>query len=129
MERKIRQKKRYGVLLVLLVLNWLAVAWVVWNVDPENIKNFVVPGIYLPMLILVFGALFLLFSVLFLSAKRALRWAGGATFFLMLRFLGLGSLLNGGLILGILMAIEFYLAKNEPKKEKFEESGLTNEEE
>ncbi len=129
MERKPRQKKRYGLLLVFLVLNWLAVGWVIWKVDPENVKNFIVPGIYLPMLILVFGALFLLFSVLFLSARKALRWAGGVTFFLMLRVLGLGSLINGVLMLGILVAVEFYLVKNDPKKEKFEEPESANEEE
>lgn len=130
MERKVgRQKKRYGLLMLFLLINWLAVAWVVWKVDPEDIKNIIIPGIYLPMLVLVFGALFLLFSILFLSAKRALRWAGGVSLFLLLRFLGLGSILNGGLILGVLVAGEYYLARFEPKKDVEEREDLTNEEE
>lgn len=116
MKTERNQKKKYGPLLGLLILNWLALGWVVWRVDPESIKNFIVPNIYLPMLVLVFGALFWLFVVLFLSAKRALRWALGVTFFLLLRFLSLGSLFNGGLIFGILLAIEYYLTKTEPKE-------------
>ncbi len=102
------QKKRYGLLLTLLVLSWIVFGWMVWKVDPDNIKNFIVPGIYLPMLVTIFGAFFLLFSVLLLSAKRAVRWAAGFTFFVLLRFLGLGSTLNGVLILGLLFSIEIY---------------------
>lgn len=103
-----RQKKRYGLLLILLVLNWLAVAWMVWKVDPKNIRDIIIPGVYLPMLVVAWGAFFFLFSVLFLSAKKALRWSLGVTFFLCLRFLGLGSTINGLLILGLLICVEVY---------------------
>ncbi len=108
MKTERNNKKRYGLLIVFLVLNWLAVAWVVWKVDPENIKNIIIPGIYLPMLILVFGALFWLFSILFLSAKMALRWASGVCLFVLLRFLDMGTVLNGFLILGLLISYEVY---------------------
>ncbi len=108
MKTERNNKKRHGLLIVFLVLNWLAVAWVVWNVDPENIKNIIIPGIYLPMLILVFGALFWLFSILFLSAKMALRWASGVCLFVLLRFLDMGTVLNGFLILGLLISYEVY---------------------
>lgn len=109
MERiKTRQKKRHGLLLLFLVLNWLLVGWVVWKVDPENIKNFIIPGIYLPMLVLAFGAVFFLLSILFLSAKRALVWSLGVTIFLLLRFLGYGSIFNGVLIIGMILSFEVY---------------------
>lgn len=119
--KRTRQKKRYGLLVLLLVLNWLAVAWVVWKVDPESIKNFLISEIYLPMLVLVFGALFFLFSVLVLSAKRALWWALGVSFFLLLRFIGLGSLLNGLLILGVLVTWDFYRTRSDRNSIKVEE--------
>ncbi len=116
MKTERNNKKRYGLLLVFLVLNWLAVALVVWRVDPENIKNIIIPGIYLPMLVLIFGALFWLFSILFLSAKMALRWAGGVCLFVLLRFLDMGTLLNGFLILGLLLSYEVYrLGQNSQK--------------
>jgi hypothetical protein len=116
------QKKRYGLLLTLLVLSWIFLGWMVWRVDPDNIKNFIVPGIYLPMLVTIFGALFLLFSVLLLSAQRALLWAGGLTFFIMLRFLGLGSTLNGVLIMGLLFSVEIYNFRFKYKKDEASES-------
>lgn len=108
MKTERNNKKRYGLLIVFLVLNWLAVAWVVWKVDPENIKNIIIPGIYLPMLVLIFGALFWLFSILFLSAKMALRWSSGVCLFVLLRFLDMGTILNGFLILGLLVSYEVY---------------------
>lgn len=119
MKRDRNPKKRYGLLVTFLVLNWFLVAWMVWKVDPESIKNIIIPGVYLPMLFLIFTGLFFLLSILLLSAKMALRWSVGITFFLLLRFLELGTLINGLLILGILVAVEFQLrapALKQPEK-------------
>lgn len=122
MKKERSHKKRYGLLLALLVLSWIVLGWMFWRVDPDNIKNFIVPGIYLPMLVTIFGALFLLFSVLLLSAKRAFRWSGGFTFFVLLRFLGLGSALNGVLILGLLFSVEIYSFRFNNEKDNTSES-------
>lgn len=111
-------KKRYGLLIGLLVLNWLAIAWMVFKVDPESVRDIVFPNTYLPMITLLFSGLFFLLSILFLSAKRALRWSLGIVFFIYLRIGGLGSLLNGLLVLGILIVIEYYLAVQITKQEK-----------
>lgn len=125
MKRDRNPKKRYGLLVAVLALNWLLVAWIVWKVDPESIKNIIIPGVYLPMLFLIFTGLFFLLSILLLSAKMALRWSVGITFFLLLRFLELGTLINGLLILGILVAVEFHFRvptlkqlDNEERKEQ-----------
>ena len=119
------QKKRYGLLVAILIINWMLISLVVWKVDPDSMKNVIVPGIYLPMMLLIFGGLFLLFSILFLSAKRALRWTVGLCFYLVLRVLDLGSVLNGGLILGILVTWELYVIKFVPKIEHEVPGGLT----
>lgn len=111
-------KKRYGLLIGLLVLNWLAIAWMVFKVDPESVRDIVFPNAYLPMITLLFSGLFFLLSILFLSAKRAFRWSVGLVFFTYLRVQGLGSLLNGLLVLGILIVIEYYLSVQITKQEK-----------
>lgn len=103
-----KQKKRYGWLVFFCLLNWLAIALVIWRVDPESIKDFIIPGSYLPMTFLVMGGFFWLLSILFLSASRALRWTVGITAFLQMRVLGLGSVINGVLILGLLSSWEIY---------------------
>lgn len=117
MNRGSSQKKRYGLLLAILVANWVAIIWIVIRVDPESIRDIVFPNSYLPMIVLLFGGLFFLLSIIFLSAKRALRWALGMTLFIYLRVQGLGSLLNGALVLGILLMVEYYLSVQITKQE------------
>jgi len=107
-----RQKKRYGWLVFFALINWVAIGLVIWKVDPDLIKDFIVPGSYLPMTLLVLGGIFWLLSILFMSSSTALRWAVGITMFLELRVLGLGSILNGILILGLLVSWEVYTHKS-----------------
>jgi hypothetical protein len=108
---KRRQKKKYEWLVFFALINWLAIGLVIWKVDPDTIKDFILPGSYLPMTLLVMGGIFWLFSILFMSAVTALRWTVGITAFLELRLLGLGSVFNGILILGLLISWEVYSFK------------------
>lgn len=113
MERiKHERNKRYGWLVAIAAINWLAIAWVVWRVDPETIKDFIIPGSYFPMLMLVAGGVFWLLSILFLSAARAARWTLGIMVFLLLRVLKLGTVVNGIFIVGLLVCWEVYFFKN-----------------
>lgn len=118
MNRGNSQKKRYGILVAILILNWIAITWIVFNVEPEKMRDMVFQNSYFPMIFLLFSGLFFLLSVLFLSAKRAFRWSLGLTFFIYLRIQGLGSLLNGFLVLSILIVVEYYLTVQFTKQEK-----------
>ncbi len=113
---KNRRKKRYGWLVFFAVINWLAIGLTIWRVDPETIRDFILPGSYLPMTLLVMGGIFWLLSILFLSASRALRWTLGVIAFLEMRFLDLGTVMNGVLILGLLISWEVYAYKSKPKE-------------
>jgi len=116
MERKIHErKKKYGRLILVAMINWIVIGLVIWKVDPDTMRDFFFPGSYLPMMMLMTGGVFWLLSILFLSAKRALRWTVGIMFFLYLRVWGLGSWFNGVLVFGLLLCIELYLFKG--KKE------------
>ncbi len=77
-------------------------------VDPEKVADVLIPNSYLPALALVFGGFFWLLSILFMSAKRALRWSVGIAIFLSLRIHGYGSVLNGALILGVIIMSDYY---------------------
>lgn len=117
MERnKHERNKRYGWLVFFAVLNWLAIALAVWKIDPDNMANFIIPGSYLPMGILLTGGIFWLLSILTLSSVRALRWTLGIMAFVYLRVWGLGSILNGVLIFGLLIAWEVYIFKKKPRE-------------
>jgi hypothetical protein len=115
-QRKHERNKRYGWLIFFAVINWLAIGYMIWKVDPENMANFIIPGSYLPMGILLTGGIFWLLSILTLSAVRALRWTLGVMIYIYLRLWGLGSILNGVLILGLLILWEVYNYKKKPKE-------------
>lgn len=112
-----QNKKRYGWLILFTLINWAAIVFVVVMVDPETMKDFIVPGSYLPMVLLVSGGIFWLLSILFMSAVRALWWTIGITLYLFLRVLQLGTIMNGVLILGLLASWEVYQLKTRPRKE------------
>jgi len=80
----------------------------IFFVDPDNIKDLVLPGSYLLFSTILSAAVFLLLTIIFLSARRALWWTLGLLVFFYLRINGLGNLLNGVLIIGILICGELY---------------------
>lgn len=117
MERnKHERKKRYGWLVFFAMVNWLTIGLTVWKIDPDNMANFIFPGSYLPMGLLLTGGVFWLLSILTLSSVRALRWTLGIMAFVYLRIWGLGSIFNGVLVLGLLIIWEVYLMKSRPKE-------------
>lgn len=107
MNRKNRNK-RYGWLLMVMLINWIAIVMVVYFIDPEIMRDVLFPNSYLPMILLLSLGLFWPFSIIFMSAKRAIRWTVGAVFFIYLRIWGMGTLLNAILIFGLLGSLEAY---------------------
>ncbi len=103
------RRKRYGWLVVGTVAAWIGVGLMVYFVDPNNIKDLILPGSYLLFTTLFSLAVFLLLTIIFLSARRALWWTLGLLVFFYLRINGLGSILNGILIIGILVCGELYI--------------------
>lgn len=83
---------------------WLLIGLMIIYVDPEKVSglNYLLPGV------LVYIGLFLLLSILTLSAKRAFVWSSVLMVFLYLRFWGLGSRVNLLLLLGIAGSVEAY---------------------
>jgi hypothetical protein len=103
------RRKRYGWLVFLTIIAWLVLTAMILLVDPENVRDLVIPGTYLLFLAPAGLAVFLLLTIVFLSAKRAVWWTSAILIFFYLRIYGLGSWLNGVLIVGILMCLELYL--------------------
>lgn len=103
-------KKRYGVLIMIMIANWLVLAWMIFKIDPEIVRDVVFKNSYLPMIIVFLGAVFWPLSIILLSAKKALRWSSGLTLVLYLQIADLGSVLNFILIFGILIVSEYYFS-------------------
>lgn len=90
----------------IIVILWLSIFSLVYFVSPDT------SGAIVLLFVLTFLALLFTFATLFINTRRGLLIALSLTLFIVLRYFGIGSLLNLFLILGIAGSIEFYLMKN-----------------
>lgn len=121
-------RKRHGLLVALTLLNWALIVGMILFTDPEIVADLILPGSYLLMGALLFSGFFLLLSIIFLSAKRSLRWTLGIMMFIYLRIYGLGSILNAFLILGALLSIEAYFILLKREKAVYSDHAVINKE-
>lgn len=112
---KERNKNWWKKLVIVNLVNWILIGIVIYLVDPEAIQNLIFPNSYLPMMILLWGGFFLLWTLILRSSKKAVYWTLASILFVYLRIWGLGTILNGVLILGLLLTWEYY--KYSEKKE------------
>lgn len=75
-------------------------------VDPQLVRDLILPGSYLPFFLLFFPTSLLSLALIFGNTKRGILAAIGLNLFLLLRIYGLGSWLNLVLITGIVIAID-----------------------
>lgn len=110
-EKKLRKRviqKHYGRLVVAALLSWSLVGLTVFKVDPENIKNLIIPNSYLLFMLLLLAGFFFLLSIILMSSKRALWWSILMVVFVYLRMVGIGSLINGLLLLAVGVTFDVY---------------------
>jgi len=103
-----KRRKNYLPTLVLMLMLWTVLGAMIYWVEPELIKDILVPGLYLPFFGIFFPTSFLTLAVVLNNSRRGLLGAIGLTSFLILRVFQLGNLLNLVLIAGILIAIDRY---------------------
>jgi hypothetical protein len=110
MARKKRQKiakKRNNFLptLVVILLLWVGVGFMVYFTNPD--KPLVVPLFFL----VFFLALLFTFSTLFANTRRGFLSSFAITFFLLLRYFGVGNLINLLLLGGLIVTAELYFSR------------------
>lgn len=108
----IRRRKKFLPAVFFALLSWSIVAFFLFFVDPEIIRDFPISGSYLPFFIFLFLSVFLTASLLLTHARRGLLVSIGITTFLYLRLLGLGHVLNAILLASFLLVLEFALRRN-----------------
>ncbi len=101
---KLRQHSMRRPLALTSVWLWLIIAWVLARVDPSSFQDVVVPGSYLPMVLLIFITISLSVWVISQSKMVSMVWSGSAVGFLLLRIYHIGHLLNLLLLLGIALS-------------------------
>lgn len=85
--------------------------WIVWaiiflSVPPEGL---LIPSLFL---LVTFLAVFLSTALLFANTRRGVLAASGVVIFMILNFYGVGNYLNAILLMGLLLALEYYLSAN-----------------
>lgn len=104
-----KRRKNYLPTLILILVLWsLLVAMLVY-VEPELVKDILVPGLYLPFFLLLMPASFLTLAIMLANTRRGFLVSLGITGYLMLRVYELGNVLNLVLIVGMVVAIDRYL--------------------
>ncbi len=103
-------------LTALITLIWWSVlgAMILW-VDPEVVADYPLPGSYGLFFLFLFLGVWFLVSLLLSNSRRGLLIAAGTVLIGYLKIWGLASLINIGLLIGILVAIEVYKSGGELK--------------
>ena len=101
-------EKKYGRLLVATGLSWSLVFLVILKVDPDNLRDLLLPNSYILFLLLLLLACFFLLSVILMSSKRAWWWSVLVVIFIYLRLIGMGGLINGLLLLAMGVVFDVY---------------------
>jgi hypothetical protein len=107
-KKEIKRRKNFFPTLIVLILSWGSIFAVVYLIDPTSLGA--VPAFF----ILVFIASIFTFSTLFANTRRGVISALALTLFLVLRYLGIGHILNFLLIFGLAITIEVYFSRNSP---------------
>ena len=104
-----KRRKNYLPTLILIAVLWSLIAAIVVYVEPELVRDVIVPGLYLPFFLLFLPASFFTLAVILANTRRGFLVALGLTGYLMLRVYQLGNVLNLLLIAGIVIAVDRYL--------------------
>jgi len=101
-------QKHYGRLIGATLFSWILIGLMIFKVDPENIKNLIIPNSYLLFMLLLLAGFFFLLSIILMSSKRSLLWSVLIVTFIYLRIMGIGGLINGLLLLSMGLTFDIY---------------------
>jgi hypothetical protein len=104
-QKKVKLRKNFLPTLIVAILLWLGVVSIIYFAEPDTF------GILPVFFFLVFLALLFTLSLLFAHTRRGAITGASLTLFLILRYLGIGNILNFLLILGIAITVELYFIK------------------
>jgi hypothetical protein len=100
---ELKHRKNFLPSLVITAGFWLLLGWFVYFIDPDT--TFAIPIFF----ILLFISLLFTFAILFVNTRRGFLAGLAFSTFAVLRYFGVGSLLNFFLIVGVAIALDYYL--------------------
>lgn len=108
---KNRRRKNFFITLLFIILFWSTFGFMIYFIEPEAIKDFILPDAYILFFLNLFLALFFTLAVLFANSRRGLLITIGIIIFLILRFNRLDNLLIVLLIVASIGALEYHFTQ------------------
>lgn len=105
------RKKNIWPSVVITLILWVSLSLMIYFVQPNLVKNLLIPGIYLPFMLNVFLAVFFTLSLILKNRRRSLLISLSLVIFLLLRVLELGNILNLVLLCAIIITLETTFTK------------------
>lgn len=103
------KRKNFFPTLLITVFLWLSLAAIIYFIEPDTF------GILPLFFINIFFALLFTFSTIFGHSRRGFIAATCVTLFTLLRYFGIGNVINLLLIAGAGISIEIYFSKTNPQ--------------
>ena len=101
-KKEIKNRKSFLPTLAVTIFLWLTLGFLIYFVSPDFVLS-------IPLFFLItFSCLFFTFSIIFANSRTGLVISLAATFFIILRYFGVGNILNALLLTGLAIAIEIY---------------------
>lgn len=107
-----RRRKNFFPTLILIFFLWTTLGLMINFIEPELIKDILIPNFYFPFFVNLFLALFFTLAIIFANSRRGFLISLGIVLFLILRLYGLGNLLNAILIGASVFTLEYYFTRN-----------------
>jgi len=105
-KEKIRRRKNFFPTLIIIFLSWAIIIGVVYFLNPGS------TGAIPLFIIVIFIALLFTFSTLLANTRRGFIISLATVIFLILRYFGVGNIINFLLIIGLAATTELYFSKN-----------------
>jgi len=104
-KRKIRSRKNFLPTFAITILFWLISISLIYFFEPNN------AGIIIAFYVSLFLSLLFTFSTILANTRRGIILSLSVIMFLILRYFGIGNILNAILILGVAITTEVYFIK------------------
>ena len=101
-KKEIKNRKNFLPTLLVTIFLWLTLGFLIYFVSPDFVLA--IPLFF----VLVFACLFFTFSIIFAASRTGFIVSLAVTLFIILRYFGVGNILNALLLAGLAIAIEIY---------------------
>jgi hypothetical protein len=94
---------------------WIMLFAIFLTVDPSILKNIIIPNAYLPVIVMLFAALYLTLWLTSRSKKISFLWSIAIVFFLLLSLFSMGHLVNALLLFGVAVSAHIVIVVEKNK--------------